>query len=269
MPFSTLKIKDFIIDPEGRKLAGRRIIHSRKNQNKPVHGKPTIVMLHEGLGAIPMWKNFPQKLALATGHDILIYDRQGYGGSPALSETRGIDYGHRYALEELPAVLKFCEIEKPILFGHSDGASIALIHAAHCPVTALISEAAHIFVEEISLAGIRDATHIWHTTDLPQRLERYHGDKTKQIFFAWSDTWQHTDFRDWNLMSELPNITCPSLIIQGDEDEYGSDEQVHEIAKHVSGPCETLLISGCQHVPHLQAEDVVLKATVQFLGSFN
>jgi len=264
MPDNTLISEDFIIDPTGRQLAGRWI----KSQN-PNSKNPVIVMLHEGLGAIPMWKGFPQKLALATGYDILIYDRQGYGGSPALSEARDTFYSHRYALEELPDVLEFCGIKKPILFGHSDGASIALIHAAHHPVTAIISEAAHVFVEEISLAGIREATEIWHTTDLPKRLERYHGDKTTQIFFAWSDTWQHPDFRDWNILDELANITCPSLIIQGVEDEYGSPEQVYSIKEKVTGPCETLLIPDCQHIPHFQAEDTVLKASVNFLNSIS
>lgn len=259
-----LTIQDFTIDPDGRQLAGRWI--------KPVYvdpTKPVIVMLHEGLGSIGMWKGFPQKLALATQHTVLVYDRQGYGGSPALTEKRGIDYNHRYALDELPAVLKFCDIDKPILFGHSDGGSIALIHAAHHPVTALITEAAHIFVEDITIAGIVEAEKIWHSTDLAKRLSRYHGDKTEQIFFAWADTWQQEEFLQWNLMDELPKTTCPALIIQGADDEYGSPDQVTGIAQNVSGPCETILIPDCRHIPHLQAEERVLKISTGFLNSIN
>lgn len=257
-------IEDFIIDPEGRGLAGRWVRPETANPKTPA-----IVLLHEGLGAIGMWKDFPQKLARATGHRVLVYDRQGYGGSPALTQTRGLDYNHRYALEELPAVLKYCNIENPILFGHSDGGSIALIHAAYCPVTALISEAAHIFVEEISIAGIKDAVKIWHKTNLPDRLKRYHGDKTEQIFFAWADTWQRDEFLDWNLKEDLPKIMCPSLIIQGLEDEYGSPAQVHGIQDAVKGPCDILLIPDCQHIPHFQTEDIVLEACARFLNSLD
>ncbi len=259
-----LTLENFTIDPGGCRLAGRWIKPDNVDPAKPV-----IVMLHEGLGSIGMWKDFPQKLALATQHIVLVYDRQGYGGSPALTEKRGIDYNHRYALDELPAVLKFCDIDKPILFGHSDGGSIALIHAAHHPVTALITEAAHIFVEEITLAGIVEAEKIWHATDLEKRLNRYHGNKTEEIFFAWAETWQQDEFLQWNLMEELPNIISPSLIIQGADDEYGSPEQVMGIAQNVAGPCETHLIPNCRHIPHLQAEDAVLKVCVDFLGSID
>lgn len=230
------------------------------------HEKTPIILLHEGLGSIRQWKDFPEKLADLTGRSILLYDRQGYGNSPALSAKRDPGYLHDYALKELPALLSALEINKPILFGHSDGASIALLFAAHHQVEAVISAAAHVFVEEISKAGIRDAVEVWHSTNLKERLAKYHGDKTEQIFFAWADTWLSEPFDDWNMENHLPDITAPVLTLQGLEDEYGSPEQVHAIARQVSGPATELLIPDCKHIPHLQAEGAVLTAVDEFLS---
>ncbi|WP_259781611.1 alpha/beta fold hydrolase [Aestuariispira ectoiniformans] len=229
-------------------------------------GDSPIVLLHEGLGSIAQWKDFPERLARATGHAVLVYDRQGYGKSPALTETRGIRYLHDYALMELPAVLEACGVEAPpILFGHSDGGSVALLYAAHLPTRALITEAAHVFVEDISVAGIRDARHAWKTTDLAARLAKYHGAKTEQIFFAWADTWMTDWFRDWNIEADIQAITCPSLILQGEDDEYGTAAQVRAIVNRIGPSAQGNLIPDCRHIPHFQAGEVVLGATQRFL----
>ena len=225
-----------------------------------------IILLHEGLGSITQWKDFPEKLARATGRDILIYDRQGYGRSPALTEARRPDYLNRYAMIELRQVIEALQIEDPILFGHSDGGSIALIYAAHYPVKAVISAAAHVFVDDLCIQGIKTAVETWKTTDLKEKLARHHGDKTKQIFLAWADTWLTKEFRHWTIEALLPEITAPTLALQGEEDEYGLASQVHAIADGVSGPAERLLIPGCRHIPHLQAPEAVLQAAKGFLA---
>ena len=228
--------------------------------------KPVLVFLHEGLGSIEFWRDFPGRLAEATGLDALVYDRQGYGGSSPLDAARGVDYLHVEALEYLPAVLRAEAIERAILVGHSDGGSIALIHAAHHPqAVACITEAAHIFVEDITLAGIRDAERIYRETALPEKLARYHGEKTDSVFHAWVGTWLSPEFRDWNIEAELPQVRVPVLAIQGEGDEYGTPAQVHGIVEGVGGPAEECLIPDCGHTPHKEQPERTLAAMVDFL----
>lgn len=259
-PAPGVTTEDLVIDPGGRSLAAR---WWRPADDLP--DAPAIVLLHEALGSIDMWKGFPERLAAQLGCPVLAYDRQGHGGSPPLEGPRDMAYVHDLALQELPAVLDFCGIEAPILFGHSDGGSIALIHAARHPVRALVTEAAHVFVEDLTLSGITDNVEVWQNTDLPQRLARYHGDKTEALFFAWADTWRQAPFRYWNIENLLPDITCPALVIQGTGDEYGTDEQVHAITRQLGGTAESLLIPDCAHIPHLQAQPRVLEAVAGFL----
>lgn len=252
--------EDFFVDTLSGALAARWV-------RPPVYdtGRAPIVLLHEGLGSIGQWKDFPEKLAQATGRAVLLYDRQGYGQSPPLTGARQLDYLHRYAHEELPALLRGCGVEKPILFGHSDGGSIALLYAAEFPTAALITEAAHVFVEDLSVRGIRDARHAWMTTGLKDRLAKYHGDKTEQIFFAWADTWLTDWFRDWNIEKGIEAITCPALILQGEDDEYGTPAQVQAITDRIGPSAQGRLIPNCRHIPHFQAGEVVLEATQSFL----
>jgi pimeloyl-ACP methyl ester carboxylesterase len=197
---------------------------------------PTIVFLHEGLGCVALWKDFPERVAQATGCRVVVYSRYGYGQSSVLQESFKPDYMHREALESLPEFLRKLKIVNPILFGHSDGGSISLIHAgaAKWPVRALIVEAPHCFVEDLSIAGIEAAKQAYLTTDLGKKLGRYHADPDK-TFWGWNNIWLHTDFRAWNIEKYLPAITCPILAVQGVNDEYGTMAQIDSIKVHASG----------------------------------
>jgi pimeloyl-ACP methyl ester carboxylesterase len=226
---------------------------------------PTIVFLHEGLGCVSLWREFPQQITRATGMGALIYSRYGYGRSSTLAEQRAPDYMHSEALDVLPALLLSLGMRKPILYGHSDGASIALIHAgAGHPVTGLIVEAPHVFVEEISLQGAAQAAITYRTTDLPKKLARHHRDPDK-TFWGWHDIWTSPSFRDWNIESYLPAITCPTLLIQGEQDEYGTVAQIDAIAGAVKGATFKHLLPNCGHTPHRDQAEVTLQLVTSFL----
>jgi pimeloyl-ACP methyl ester carboxylesterase len=231
---------------------------------------PTIVFLHDSLGSIALWRDFPAQLSARTACNVLVYDRRGYGLSDPFDPTRQRtkDYLQQEA-DILPLLLKQCGVKDTILFGHSDGGSIALIAAAKYPelFRAVITEGAHIFVEDISLEGIRAAVTAYATTDLRQRLQKYHGDKTDAVFAAWTETWLRPDFRDWNIEAFLPRIKCPVLVLQGDVDEYGSVAQVDGIVQGVSGTVESLLVPGAGHTPHKEASVVVLDAVAKFINA--
>jgi pimeloyl-ACP methyl ester carboxylesterase len=226
---------------------------------------PTIVFLHEGLGSVSLWRDFPQRVIQASKMGALVYSRYGYGLSSALEEKRAPDYMHREALEILPVLLQSLGIRKPILFGHSDGASIALIHAgAGHPVTGLIVEAPHVFVEKVSLLGAARAAVTFRTTDFATKLARHHRDAAK-TFWGWHDIWISPDFRDWNIESYLPAITCPTLLIQGEQDEYGTVAQIDAIAGRVKGVTSRHLLPNCGHTPHRDQAEVTLQLVTSFL----
>jgi pimeloyl-ACP methyl ester carboxylesterase len=226
---------------------------------------PTLVFLHEGLGSIGQWRDFPARIAAATGLPALVYARYGHGQSDALQQPHGVDFMQREALESLPELLQRLGIERPILIGHSDGASIALIHAGSGhPLRGLVAMAPHVFVEDISIAGITAAKKTYETTDLPQKLARHHRDAGK-TFYGWNDVWLAPAFRRWNIESFLPAIKCPLLAIQGHDDEYGSMAQVDAIARQVSGAVEVLKLERCGHSPQKDQPDVVAKAIVGFI----
>ena len=251
------------IEAAGQRLHGVRLLPARTAPNAP-----TLLFLHEGLGSIGQWRDFPAALCRRTGLPGLVYDRWGYGRSAPLTGPRPDDYLEQEARHSLPELLAACAIRTPpILFGHSDGASIALLFAAFWPeqVRAVISEAAHINVEEMCLAGIRHAGHAYAGNGLRAGLQRYHEDNTEGMFYGWHDTWLRPTRRTWSMTAHLPRITCPTLIIQGAEDEYGSRAQVDAIAAGVAGPAEILWLPGCRHVPHQQARDVVLDTAVRFI----
>ena len=227
----------------------------------------TLVFLHEGLGSIAQWRDFPFSLSILTGLPSLVYERWGYGSSDALNKSRTVRYLHDEALISLPEVLEQLNINDAILIGHSDGGSIALIYAAvHGDKTrCVITEAAHVFVEDVTIKGILQAVELYETTDLRNRLRQFHKVNTDQMFRAWADTWLAPWFRTWNIEEYLPHITCPLLVIQGEDDKYGTKAQIESIIKQVNGLVEGLMIPNCGHVPHHQARDRVLNEMVRFI----
>lgn len=230
---------------------------------------PTLVFLHEGLGSVALWRDFPARVAAATGGAALVYSRHGYGGSDKLAAPRGVGYMHEEALETLPALLAALGIAEPVLIGHSDGASIALIHAGarRWTVRGLVLEAPHVFVEDVTVTSIAAATEAWRTTDLRQRLARYHDD-VDGAFTGWNDIWLDPAFRAWNIEEVLPRIDCPVLVIQGADDEYGTPAQLAAIERKVKGPVEILLLSDCKHSPHRDQPEAVLAAIARFVRSY-
>jgi pimeloyl-ACP methyl ester carboxylesterase len=232
-------------------------------QNKDA---PTLVFLHEGLGSVSMWRDFPEKAVEATGAPAIVYSRYGYGRSDVLTGPRPVRYMHDEALKALPELLQTLQIREPVLVGHSDGASIALIHAGALDgVAAVVAMAPHVFVEDLSVASIEAAKKTFDTTDLGARLARHHADPEK-TFRGWNDVWLHPDFRGWNIEEFLPRITCPVLAIQGFEDEYGSMAQLDALATQVGGAIETLRLADCRHSPHRDQPAAVLEALTAFLS---
>lgn len=228
---------------------------------------PTIIFLHDSLGSVELWRDFPDQLCKATGCNMLVYDRQGYGHSdPMAGSERNNSYMEMEA-DTLQLLIQTLNIQQPILFGHSDGASIALIFAGKYPeaVSAVIAEAGHLFVEDITLEGIRKAAEQYKTTNLRSRLEKYHGDKTDTLFRAWTETWLGKGFRDWNIEHFLPAIKCPVLVIQGEKDEYGSLKQVAAVSEQVKSYTATCIIPDTGHTPHKEKPAIVLDASTQFI----
>jgi pimeloyl-ACP methyl ester carboxylesterase len=248
------------------KVAGERLAVVMLRPDHATDGPP-LLFLHEGLGCIALWKDFPAALCRSLDRQGIVYDRQGYGRSDPLERPRDPRYLHDEAYRVLPAVLDALDVARAILIGHSDGATIALLAAGAFPdrVAAIVCEAAHVFVEEITLAGIRAAGEAFAGGDLRRRLQRYHGEKTDATFAAWHDTWLSPAFRGWSIEAELPRVTCPALVLQGEDDEYGTPAQVAAIARGVSGPVDAALIPGCAHVPHHQARADVTARIERFL----
>jgi benzoate-CoA ligase len=227
---------------------------------------PTLVFLHEGLGSISLWKDFPKRLAAACGCNALIYSRYGNGFSDTLTQPRGTDYMHREALDALPELLQRLSIRDPIFFGHSDGASIAILHEGVGPRTAagMILCAPHVIVEDITIRNIEAARIAYESTDLRTRLARHHAD-VDRTFRGWNDIWLSEDFRSWNIEACLSDIRCPVLAIQGAEDEYGTFRQLDRIAAHAAD-VEVCKLADCRHSPHRDQPDAVINATVKFIG---
>jgi pimeloyl-ACP methyl ester carboxylesterase len=228
---------------------------------------PTLVFLHEGLGSLALWRDFPAKVAQAAAASAIVYSRYGYGDSDRLTAPRDVDYMHREALDALPELRAALGLEDVILIGHSDGASIALIHAGsgRWPVRALILEAPHVFVEEISVESIAAARKAYAATDLRPRLERYHAD-VDGAFRGWNDIWLDPRFRTWTIEEYLPGVRCPVLAIQGADDEYGTLAQIDAIEERVGGPFERLVLAQCKHSPHRDQEAAVLAAMAASIG---
>ncbi|MFI4929288.1 MAG: alpha/beta fold hydrolase [Burkholderiales bacterium] len=233
----------------------------------------TLVFLHEGLGSVAMWRNFPRRLCEAAGMRGIVYSRPGYGRStPRDSHERwGLDFMHRQAHELLPALLEALQVDReaqpPWLLGHSDGGSIALLHAARFTrqVSGVVVMAPHVFVEDVSIASIQQARHHYERTDLRQRLARYHDDPDS-AFWGWNDIWLHPPFAHWNIEAEIATITCPLLALQGLDDEYGTLQQIHAIARQV--PQAVLVeLSQCKHSPHRDQPERVIDEVTRFVDA--
>lgn len=228
---------------------------------------PRLVFLHEGLGCIGMWKDFPTKLCQATNCPGLVYDRLGYGDSSPVLSNLTVHYLHNYASIELPLVLSALVPDQPIiLIGHSDGGSIGLIYASEKPIHLLgiVTEAAHVFVDAETIGGIAATGAAFERGELAG-LSKYHGHKTEQMFKAWSESWQSLWFRHWNIEHLLPSIECPVMAIQGLDDRYGTIDQVDAIVSKTGGYAEKVMISNCGHTPHFQHPQKVLKLIGEFI----
>jgi pimeloyl-ACP methyl ester carboxylesterase len=230
--------------------------------------RPTLVFLHDSLGCVETWRDFPARLAQSAGVDALIYDRRGYGqSSPLPPVARQADYLHREA-DVLIDVLDAAGIERAVLVGHSDGGSIALLAAARygARIAAVVTEGAHVFVEDLTLDGIRAARHTFATTGLRDRLARYHSDKTDAVAAAWIDTWLSPEFRDWNIEPSLGAIRCPVLAIQGGHDEYGTPAQADAIVHGVGCAARSWMVPAAGHTPHRDVPDAVLAVAAPFIA---
>jgi pimeloyl-ACP methyl ester carboxylesterase len=251
------------VTPSFLEIAGHRLECARIPGAEP--GAPTLVFLHEGLGSVSLWRDFPGRVVAATGHGALVYSRAGYGQSTPSTGKRRVDYMHEEALRALPELLDALGIERPILVGHSDGASMALIHAGGSarPVTGLVLMAPHVLVEDLSIRGIEAAKVAYETTDLRERLARRHADPDS-AFRGWNDIWLDPAFRAWNIEEYLPRIQVPILAIQGEDDEYGTMDQLDRIARAVPG-VEQVRLAGCRHSPHRDRPEAVIAAITAFV----
>ena len=245
------------VSVRGRSLEYRRIAAAADG--------PSLVFLHEGLGSVSQWRDFPERICNATGLPAIVYARYGHGQSEVLQRPHGVDFMQREALEYLPELLLQLGIERPILIGHSDGASIALIYAGSGhPLRGLVAMAPHVFVEDISIEGIVAAKQAFESSDLPQKLARHHRDPVK-TFYGWNDVWLAPAFRSWNIERFLPGISCPLLAIQGYGDEYGTMAQVDAITRQAGAAVDVLRLDQCGHSPQKDQPEKVIQAIARFV----
>jgi pimeloyl-ACP methyl ester carboxylesterase len=221
-----------------------------------------MVLLHEGLGSVRLWRDFPARLQEATGRRILLFSRYGHGRSERPPRPRTPAFFHEEALEVLPEVLRQLDAEEPLLVGHSDGGSIALIHAGAHPVAGIALLAPHVVVEDVTVEEIREARRRFDSDDLRERMARHHDDPDA-AFNGWCDVWLDPEFRTWTLEHDAELVRCPTLLIQGVDDPYGTLTQLDRIEARVRGPVERLEVPG-GHSPHLEAPDEVLRAVARF-----
>ena len=227
--------------------------------------QPPVLLLHEGLGSLSMWRDFPRRLAEVTARTVIAWSRQGHGNSDRLRAPRNTSYMHEEA-EVLLKVMDSLRIEHAILFGHSDGASIALIAAARAPerVSGLILEAPHVYVEALTVASIAAIGDMYRTSALGRKLARYHAD-ANHVFWAWNDIWLDERFLNWNIESLLACVRAPALLVQGTDDEYGTLDQLVRIEAGLADT-ERLVLPDCGHPPHKDQPEAVLHATAKFLA---
>lgn len=230
--------------------------------------KPTLVFLHEGLGCIDMWHDFPERLSTISGFPALAYSRRGYGRSEPCNVPRPLTYMHAEGLEVLPDLLKAAKIGDHVLIGHSDGGSIALINAGGTPapgLKAVITMAAHVFCETLSVASIAEAKLAFEEADLRTQLARYHRGNVDCAFWGWNKAWLDPEFRQWNIEAYLANIWVPQLVIQGRDDPYGTMAQVEAIEKRSAGPVQVCMLENCGHSPYREKAPESLAVTSGFI----
>lgn len=227
----------------------------------------TLVFLHEGLGSVPSWKDFPEKLVSLTGYDAFLYSRESYGRSSPLKTARNTDYHYHECGKVLPAVLDAMAIEYPVFIGHSDGATMAIMYAGQAMLPtaqALVLMAPHVFVEDVTVEGIRQAGHAFENNDLRGKLEAHHDD-VDGAFRGWHDIWLSPENRDWNIEALLPGVECPVLLIQGEGDQYGTQAQLDAIQGQCSGSVDSFMLDDCGHVPYRDQENTCLELMGRFI----
>ena len=262
-----------LIDINGVRLEVRRL-----ETDPPQAGRAPIVFLHEGLGSVAMWRDWPQQVCRATGRAGVVYSRQGYGLSDPVPDVRGEpveregrragrlqpDYMHREAWEVLPALLRALNLDRPVLLGHSDGASIALLHASRHPVPACIALAPHVLVEDISVRSIALARTAYQRGDLRERLARYHAD-VDCAFWQWNDVWLSAAFRSFDIRADCQRISAPVLALQGVDDAYGTMQQIEQIRPR-EGHIVLQKLEQCGHSPHRDQTDLTTRLVTEFLA---
>lgn len=254
-----LQDEDFL-DIDGKRLEYRMI-------GAPPSEAPTLVLLHEGLGSAAMWNSFPERLAAATGAGVFVYSRAGYGKSSPAELPRPLSYMEDEARQTLPKVLAAIGFRRGLLIGHSDGASIAAIYAGSIQdhrVRGLVLMAPHFFVEDVSIASIADAKRAYAETDLRERLAKYHTD-VDNAFRGWNDAWLDPGFRAWDISEALAYIRVPVLIVQGEQDQYGTTRQIEVAQEECYCPVEVALLRNARHSPHREAADETLAAAAAFV----
>jgi pimeloyl-ACP methyl ester carboxylesterase len=227
---------------------------------------PTLVLLHEGLGCVAMWRDFPKRLSERTGYGVLVYSRPGYGASEPAPRVRALTYMNQEAFGVLPAVLEQAGIRKAILVGHSDGASIATIYAGgrqDFRIRGLALMAPHFFVEDISVRSIEAAKEAYEGGDLRERLARYHDD-VDTAFYTWNAAWLDPASRGWRIEDDLTHVRVPILIVQGMNDQYGTLAQVRLAEDVTYCPVHALVLENCRHSPHLDQGEATLQGLAEF-----
>jgi pimeloyl-ACP methyl ester carboxylesterase len=234
----------------------------------PPDAAPTVVLLHEGLGCVGLWGAFPEQLASATGTGVFVYSRAGYGRSSPVRLPRPLTFMHDEARDVLPVVLDAIGFKRGLLLGHSDGASIAAIYAGSVQdyrVRGLVLIAPHFFTEDMGIAEIAKAKDAYATTDLRQKLARWH-DNVDDAFVGWNEAWLDPDFRNWDITTELAYIRVPILIVQGENDQYGTKKQIEVAQEECYCPVEAALLPNVQHAPHREAPQALLRETADFIN---
>lgn len=262
-----MKIEDISIQDVNITVRGHRLF-ARTWQPFPDNGKAPIILLHDSLGSVELWRDFPQALAAATGRRVVAYDRLGFGQSDAYPGDIVPDFIARESTDSLPAVLDALGVGAFVLFGHSVGGDMSVIAATAFPerCLALITESAQAFAEDITLDGVRRARASFTDPAQMDRLRRYHGDKAPWVVRAWTESWLSPAFADWSLTPWIAKLTCPVLALHGDNDEYGSRRHPDMIVAQAKGPATLGLIKDCGHLPHREKQDVVLNLVAGFLG---
>ena len=234
----------------------------------PPGDRPTLVFLHEGLGSVSLWRDFPDAVCERTGCSGLVYSRAGHGASDLRRDARSPCFMHHDALVVLPQVLEATRVQDVILVGHSDGASIALIATGMGAVApkGLILEAPHVFVEALTIDSIGRTAGRYRSTDLRDRLARHHGANVDALFDDWTRVWLSPEFASWNIEACLTGVNRPTLVIQGENDEYGTPEQVRTISSALGENCEMLMLPACHHTPHVDQRAIVEDTMVQFIA---